>query len=58
MVTEKDRVLYFYERGGKSFATPSLNIAIIRSETTEIVARTTDAAGQSSNKTIVVDKEA
>ena len=41
-MTDDEKVLYFYERNKKSFATPNLNIAIARSQTDQIKAKITN----------------
>jgi len=56
-MTDDEKVLYFYERNNKSFATPNLTIAIARSQTNEIKAKITNVNGGSYTKLINIDRE-
>jgi hypothetical protein len=56
-MTDDEKVLYFYERNKKDFATPNLNIAIARSETNQIKAKFTNINGGSYTKLINIERE-
>lgn len=56
-MTDDEKVLYFYERNKKSFATPNLNIAIARSQTDQIKAKITNINGGSYTKLINIERE-